>query len=174
MSSRERGQTMFKANDYVFYGMTGICRVDDVCERPFEGAPTGVLYYVLHTLTEPKQTIINPVSNDKVRIRPVMTASEADAFFSLLPTLSPLEGNSAKQLRDAYITSIKSGDPALWGRILRTYRTRLHLAEAKLARVTDAERNFYEQALRLLGAEIALALSISLAEAEGRLHIAAQ
>ena len=163
---------MFEVNDYVFYGMTGICRVDAVCENPFEGAPTGVLYYVLHTLTEPKQTIINPVSNDRVRIRPVMTAGEADGFFSLLPTLSPLAGDSAKQLRDAYITAVKSGDPTSWGRILRTYRARLHLAEARLTRVTDAERNFYDQALRLLAAEISLALSISLFEAEGRLHAA--
>ena len=165
---------MFEVNDYVFYGMTGICRIDDICENPYEGAPKGVLYYILHTLTEPKQTIINPVSNEKVHIRHVMTKEDAEAFFSLLPTLPALEGSSAKQLRDAYIASVKSGDPTAWGRILRTYRARLHLAEAKLARVTDAERNFYEQALRLLGAEIALALSISLSEAEGRLHAASQ
>ena len=165
---------MFEINDFVFYGMTGICRIDAICENPFEGAPAGVLYYVLNTLTEPKQTIFNPVANEKVRIRPVMTECDATAFFSVLPTLTPFEGASAKQLRDAYLTALKSGDPSSWGRILRTYRTRLRLAEAKLARVTDAERNFYEQALRLLGAEIALALSIPLHEAEGRLHTAAQ
>ena len=161
---------MFEVNDYVFYGMSGICRIDAVCTEPFEGAPVGVLYYVLHTLSEPKQTILNPVSNERVRMRHVMKAEEAEAFFALLPTLPPLEGDSAKQLRDAYIAAVKSGDPSAWGRILRTYRARLHLAEAKLTRVTDAEKNFYEQALRLLGEEIALALTIPYAEAEKRLH----
>ena len=165
---------MFQVNDYVFYGMSGICRIDAVCTEPFEGAPAGVLYYVLHTLSEPKQTIFNPVSNERVHIRSVMTPSEAEAFFTLLPTLPPLEGSSAKQLRDAYILAVKSGEPTSWGRILRTFRARLHLAEAKLARVTDAERNFYEQALRLLGAEIALALSVPISEVEKRLHTAAQ
>ena len=161
---------MFEVNDYVFYGMNGICRVDAVCTEPFEGAPVGLLYYVLHTLSEPKQTILNPVTNDKVRMRYVMTADEARAFPMLLSTLSPLEGDSARALREAYIASIKSGEPSAWGRILRTYRARLHLAEAKLARVTDAERNFYENARRLLANEISLALGITVSDTETRLH----
>lgn len=161
---------MFKVNDYVFYGANGVCRVDDVCTEPFEGAPADVLYYVLHTLSEPKQIIFNPVSNEKVRMRYVMSLDEANAFFSLLPTLTPLEGSSAKQLRDAYIAAIKSGDPAEWGRIMRTYRARLRLAEAKLTRVTDAERSFYESARRLLAAEISLALALPALEIERRLH----
>ena len=163
---------MFKVNDYVFYGASGVCRVDNVCTEPFEGAPKDVLYYVLHTLSEPKQTILNPVKNEKVHMRYAMSSAEAEGFFSLLPTLSPLEGASAKQLRDAYIAAIKSGEPCEWGRIMRTYRARLHMANAKLARVTDAERNFYENARRMLGAEIALALEITQMEAEKRLHAA--
>ena len=163
---------MFEVNDYVFYGASGICRVDEVTTEPFEGALPGVLYYVLHTLSEPKQIIWNPVANEKVYMRYVMTHEEAERFFALLPTLPVLKGDSAKQLRDAYITSIKGGIPSEWGSIMRTYRARLHMANAKLARVTDAERNFYETARRLLGAEIALALGITQAEAENRLHAA--
>lgn len=165
---------MFKVDDYVFYGANGICRIDDIQKEPFKGAPADVLYYVLHTISEPKQVILNPVTNEKVPMRYVMTREESEQFFLVLPTLSPLEGSSARQLRDAYISAIKSGDPVLWGRILRTYRTRLHLAEAKLARVTDAERSFYEGARRLLAQEIALATDVSLAEAEERLHEAAK
>lgn len=161
---------MFKVNDYVFYGANGVCQIDDVCTEPFEGAPTDVLYYVLHTLSEPKQIIFNPVGNEKVRMRYVMSEEDANTFFSILPSLVPLVGDSAKQLRDAYITAIKSGEPTEWGRIMRTYRARLRLAEAKLTRVTDAERGFYESARRLLATEIALALVCSVAEIEGRLH----
>ena len=165
---------MFKVNDYVFYGVNGVCQVDDICTEPFEGAPVGVLYYVLHTLSEPRQTILNPVANDKARMRYVMTKEEADAFFSLLPTLSPLDGDTAKQLRDAYISAIKSGEPSEWGRVMRTYLSRLRLADAKLTRVTDAERGFYESARRLLASEIALALSLPVNEVEARLHLVAE
>ena len=163
---------MFQVNDYVFYGANGICRVDEICTEPFEGAPAGVYYYVLRTLLEPKQTIWTPVNNERAAIRYVMTKEEAEAFFSLLPTLPVLEGNSAKQLRDAYIGAVKSGLPENWGRIMRTYRARLRLSEAKRARVTDAERNFYDTARRLLANEIAHATEIPVLEAENRLHAA--
>ena len=163
---------MFQVNDYVFYGTSGICRVDKICTDPFEGALAGVSYYILHTLSEPKQTIWNPVTNEKVQMRYVMTRKESEEFFSLLPTLPVLEGDSAKQLRDSYITAIKSGLPENWGRVMCTFRARLRLALAKLTRVTDAERNFYETARRQLANEISLALGISVSEAEGRLHAA--
>lgn len=165
---------MFKVNDYVFYGANGVCRIDDICTEPFDGAPAGLLYYVLHTLSEPKQTIWNPVTNEKVAMRYVMTRAESENFFLILPTLAPLEGNSAKQLRDAYISAIKSGDPMLWGRIMRTFLTRMRLAEAKLARVTDAERSFYDSARRLLAYEISLATELPMPEVEARLHEAAK
>lgn len=161
--------TMFEVNDYVFYGVNGVCQIDDIRQEPFDGAPKGILYYVLHTLSEPRQIIFNPVNNEKVRMRHVMSKSEAKDFFSLLPTLSPLEGSSAKQLRDAYISAIKSGEPTAWGRVLCTYRTRLRLADARLTRVTDAERAFYENARRMLAAEIGLVLSLPVLDVEKQL-----
>ena len=161
---------MFQVNDYIFYGVNGICRVENICTEPFDGATPGVLYYVLQTIAEPKQTIWTPVNNTKATLRYIMTQEEAEGYFSLLPTLSVLEGDSAKQLRDAYITAVKSGLPENWGRIMRTYRARLRLSEAKLARVTDAERNFYETARRLLANEISHALGIPVLTAENRLQ----
>ncbi len=157
---------MFQVDDFVFYGSCGVCRVEKICTQPFEGAPEDVLYYVLQTVSDPKQTIWNPVTNEKSYMRHVMSREDCEAFFVALPMLPSLEGDTAKQLREAYITAMKSGIPTEWGRILCTYRSRLRLAEAKLARVTDAERNFYDNARRLLANEIALALSLSQAEAE--------
>ena len=161
---------MFEVNDYIFYGSCGVCRVDRICEEPTPEAAKGVLYYVLYTLAEPKQLILNPVANERVFMRYVMTKEESEAFFALLPTLPVLEGENAKVLREQYISAMKSALPENWGRVMRTFRARLHLAEAKLVRVTDAERNFYESARRNLGAEISLALGITQREAEERLH----
>ena len=103
-----------------------------------------------------------------------MTKQESQDFFSLLPTLAPLNGGSAKELRDAYITAIKSGEPTEWGRILRTYQTRMRLSDAKLTRVTDAERGFYENARHMLAMEIALALSLPVFDVEARLREAVE
>lgn len=157
---------MFKVDDYIFYGSGGICRVDAVCEEPFDGAPKGVCYYVLHTVSEPKQVIWNPVANDKVLMRPVLTREEAMTLLDRLADLSPLEGEGAKALREQYITAIKSGLPDAWGRVLITVCLRERAAAAKLTRVTEAEHGFFDNARRLLGAEIALAEGCPLSEAE--------
>ncbi len=161
---------MFEVNDYVFYGSCGVCHIDRICEEPTPETAKGVLYYVLSTLSEPRQMILNPVANDRVFMRYVMTKPESEAFFDLLPSLPTLSGENAKELREEYIGAMKSSLPESWGRVMRTFRARLHLAEAKLVRVTDAERNFYEAARRNLGAEISLALDITQREAEEKLH----
>ena len=161
---------MFEVNDYIFYGSCGVCRVDKICTEPTPEAPKGILYYVMSTLAEPKQTILNPVANERVFMRYVMTREESEEFFSVLPTLPTLSGENAKELREQYIGAMRASLPEGWGRVMRTFRARLHLAEAKLVRVTDAERNFYEAARRNLGAEISLALGITQREAEDRLH----
>ena len=157
---------MFKINDYIFYSSGGICRVEDVCEEPFEGAPKGVCYYILHTTSEPKQVIWNPVNNDKVLMRPVMTLEEASALLDSLASLSPLEGDNAKALREQYIASIKSGMPENWGRVLVTVCLRERAAAAKLTRVTDAEHAFFDNAKRLIANELALAEGCTVPEAE--------
>ncbi len=157
---------MFKVNDYIFYSSGGICRVEDICEEPFEGAPKGVCYYVLHTTSDPKQVIWNPVNNDKVLMRPVLTREEARALLARLTDLTPFEGDGAKALREQYITSIKSGMPESWGRVLVTVCLRERAAAAKLTRVTDAEHGFFDNAKRLIANELALAEGCTVPEAE--------
>ena len=156
---------MFKVNDYVFYSSGGICRIDAVCEEPFEGAPKGVCYYVLHTLAEPKQVIWNPVNNEKVLMRHVLTDAEADELLDLFPTLPPLEGDGAKALREQYIAAVKSGQPTEWGRVLITVRLRERAEAVRLTRVTDAEHGFFDNAKRLIAAELALAKHCTCEEA---------
>lgn len=155
----------FKVNDYIYYGTDGICQIDDVCENPFEGAPAGVCYYVLHTVKEPRQTIWNPTENDRVPMRAVMTEGEIDALLSSLPSLEPFCAPSAKLLREQYLGAVKGGVPEEWGRVMRTYLYRLAIRDGSV-RVTDAERGFFDSARALLSAEIALVRGLSREEAE--------
>ena len=155
----------FKADDYIFYGTDGICQIDDICENPFEGAPAGVCYYVLHTVKEPRQTIWNPVDNERVLMRAVMTLEEIDALLYSLPSLEPFSAPNAKLLREKYIAGVKSGSPTEWGRVMQTYLFRLAIRDGSV-RVTDAERAFYDNAHTLLSEEIALVKVLSKAEAE--------
>lgn len=145
---------MFQVHDYIVYGAAGVCQVDDIRENPFEGAPTGILYYVMHTLSEPRQVIFNPVSNDRVFTRYLMAREEATAFLSELQSVEALSAPSSKLLREEYSLAMKTYSPLGWGKVIRTFRKRLSEVSS---RVTDAERAFYESAKRNLCTELALA-----------------
>ena len=160
---------MFQINDFVYYGSGGICQVDDVCTEPFEGAPADVRYYVLHTVSEPRQTIWNPVLNDRVLMRAVMTPDEIDDLLCTAGELEIFSAPNAKLLREQYIGAIKSGLPTEWARVLRTYRERCRLERIGQARVTDAEHNFFDAARKCLAAELSLVLHITEREAGTRI-----
>lgn len=165
---------MFHINDFVYYGSGGICQVDDICTEPFEGAPVGVEYYVLHTISEPRQTIWNPVQNDRVLMRAVMTRDEIADLLSTLPRLEIFSAPNAKLLRELYIGAIKSGLPCEWARVLRTYRERCRLALIGQARVTDAEHNFFDAAKKCLAAELSLVLGITEQQADAQVLAACE
>ena len=155
---------LFKVNEYIFYGTDGICLIDDVCEEPFEGAPKGVCYYVMHTVSEPRQTIWNPTSNTRIPMRLLMTSEEIDALLNGVKTLTPFCASSAKLLREEYLGAIKGGVPSEWCRVLITYQSRLAIEDGSV-RVTEAERGFFDSARALLSAEISLVKGIEKAEA---------
>ena len=155
----------FKVNEYIFYGTDGICLIDDVCEEPFEGAPCGVSYYVMHTLSEPRQTIWCPTSNTRVPMRTLLKDSEIDGLLESVCAFSPFSAPSAKLLREEYIGAIKGGLPTEWGRVLVTYLSRCAVNDGTV-RVTEAERGFFENARALLSAEIAVVRGIEKREAE--------
>ncbi|MBQ8908579.1 MAG: hypothetical protein IJY71_08370 [Clostridia bacterium] len=155
---------MYQINDIIFYGGTGICQVDDIRTEPFDGAPSDVLYYVMHTLHEPRQTIFNPVTNDKVFTRHLLTQEEAEEFLAGASSIEGLTAPSSKLLREEYTKTMKTYLPEGWVKVMRTFMER----EAAAVRVTDAERAFFEAAKRHLFTEIALAYGEEPKKAEAR------
>ncbi|MBP3436348.1 MAG: hypothetical protein J6K61_00365 [Clostridia bacterium] len=155
---------MYQIHDIIFYGSAGVCEIDAIEKEPFEGAPEGVLYYVMHTLNEPRQTIFNPVTNDKVFSRHLMTKQEADAFLASAHELSLLSAPSSKLLREEYALAMKAYTPEAWVRVIKTFLTRQESAP----RVADAERNFCETAKRHLFTELSVVFSETMKEAEAR------
>ena len=155
---------MYRINDLIFYGGTGVCRIDSIGTEPFDGAPEGVLYYVMHTLHEPRQTIFNPVSNDKVFTRYLMQKDEAEAFLARASAIEALSAPSSKLLREEYTRVMKTYMPEGWVQIIRTYIER----NASGVRISDAERVFYETAKRHLFTELSIAYAETPKESEAR------
>ena len=66
---------MFEKDEYIVYGITGVCRVQDITARDQDGQQK--LYYVLEPAGTAGGRIITPAEDNKSVMRRVLTEEEA-------------------------------------------------------------------------------------------------
>ncbi|WP_312460019.1 CarD family transcriptional regulator [Proteiniclasticum sp.] len=70
---------MFSKNDYVMYGLTGVCKVADI-RKESEGSQRGEEYFILHPVRDEYSKIMIPVSRGAARMRSLVNKSELMKF----------------------------------------------------------------------------------------------
>lgn len=68
---------MFKVNDYIIYGGSGVCKILNVGPSPLKSVDQKRQYYKLQQIYEGKSVIYTPVDNDKVTMRAIASAEQA-------------------------------------------------------------------------------------------------
>ena len=63
---------MYIIGDKIIYGQTGVCVVEDICEKTLSRNNTK-MYYTLRPIYQHNNMIYTPVDNDKVFMRPVIS-----------------------------------------------------------------------------------------------------
>ena len=153
---------MFQPGELVFYGNTGVCRVEEVTRLHQTGPDREKLYYRLKPLQQ-DGVIYTPVEhNSKVVIRPVMTRAEAEALIDRIPELPSEAYHSAtlQSLAQHYqeMLGAHSGEALL--ALMRSIYTKRAQAKAHKRRLGMVDERFFKQAERLLYGELAAALEI--------------
>ena len=69
---------MFEVGDRVFYGVVGVCEVEDIAAPPIKGIDGK--YYYLQPVYDDKGIIYSPVDSKKVSMRTIITKEEAQTF----------------------------------------------------------------------------------------------
>lgn len=77
---------MFLKGEKVVYGSTGVCVIEDICEKELIRNQKRE-YYVLKPLFQQNNVIYAPLTDGKVVMRPVMTAKEADELIAKIPEI---------------------------------------------------------------------------------------
>ena len=75
---------MFKQGDHVVYGSLGVCRVQNLVTRRFEGLKEAHPYYVLEPLYQ-SGVLYVPADNPRIALRAVITAEEANRLIDMIP-----------------------------------------------------------------------------------------
>lgn len=150
---------MFNINDVVVYGTDGICTIVDITEKNFGNEIEE--YYILCPLGKESNTVYVPVYNEKIllRMRKVLTASEADEFVHSLPKKGLEWIPNERERQREYKNILLYGEPGdLFTMIRALYDKqdeqtdigkKLHASDERYLR--DAERLLFEELAYALG-----------------------
>ena len=152
---------MFQKGEYVVYGNLGVCCVNDLVTRQFEGLDAAHPYYVLEPVYQ-GGTLYAPADNPKIALRPVISAEEANRLIDAIPTTESkaFHSRSAQELAAHYEQALQTHDcKDLIGLTMSIYNKKAALASQnkKFGRVDE---HFMKRAEEALSGELAVALSI--------------
>ncbi|MGI6212222.1 MAG: CarD family transcriptional regulator [Anaerovoracaceae bacterium] len=152
---------MYKVDDLIMYGGTGVCRVDKIGTLDFDGMDDGQLFYFLQPLYQ-EGTIYVPVDNDKVFMRPVISAEEANELIDMIPSIDPevIKCGSIQQMSKQYQSIIDTHQCTELIKLTKSIRKKKEDAIKQKRHLGQIDRKFMKRAEDLLYGEFAAALEI--------------
>lgn len=154
---------MFKVNDYVVYGSTGVCQIQNIRKGEYnDNYETD--YYVLHPVYSDNMTIMIPVNNPNIVMRAISTKDDALSLIAMIPGMDTVWIDDDKQRVNIYKAALRTGKTEEWVKIIKT----LYLEkEAKFSvgkKLKKTDEEILNTAEKNLNEELAIALNISLDE----------
>lgn len=149
---------MFKVGDYVVYGNTGVCRIEDI--GPLSIGSKDKDYYTLIPMYGRNSRLYTVVDSDKVVIRPIMTKQESDALIDEMEDIDALWIGDEKRREEIYKEKMKTCDCKAWVQIIKTLYVRKMDRLAKGKKVTSSDEKYLNLAEDNLYGELAFSLEM--------------
>ncbi|MCI8398227.1 MAG: hypothetical protein HFF90_02345 [Oscillibacter sp.] len=159
---------MFHPGDIVVYGAAGVCRVQEVAKPNLTGADRNKEYYILAPLHQ-DGVIYTPVDNQKVPMRPVISADEAEALIDLIPSIQAniCRAPSVQAQAQRYQSAMRSSDCRDLVEVVKSIYAKRRQAESQRRRLGMTDERYMKQAERLLYGELSVALGIPFEDVQG-------
>lgn len=149
---------MFKIDDFVVYGINGVCKVIDVCPSPFDKRDTRLFYVMQPLFGVGNSTIYTPADNEPQRIRPLISRADAEALVSAPPAIETVQVEIEKKRRDAYHAVMQEGSPLSYLKILKSVKLRRIETSENKKHLPDVDVEYEAKAKKCLYGELAVAL----------------
>lgn len=155
---------MFKIGDYVIYGNTGVCRIEDITIMDVSG--TEREYYVLVPVYNKNGRAFLPVDNTKVILRPVITKDQALELIDEIPDIEEIWIASDKGREEKYKELAKQCDCKSWIAIIKTIYLRKQERIAQGKKVTTTDERYFRLAEDSLYSELGFAMDMDKGDVE--------
>ena len=144
---------MFKVDDYIMYGRTGVCKVVDITNEKFINGEERK-YYVLSPIHNNNNTIIKiPLDNTKVPMRKIISKEDVTSLINDIPNMEILWIDDEKKRMAQFETMLKSGQCE---ELIKLISNKRHSKK-----LNKADKEIIKEAERLVNEEFAIILNIS-------------
>ncbi|AUN14340.1 CarD family transcriptional regulator [Paraclostridium sordellii] len=150
---------MFNVDDYIMYGMTGVCKVVDITNEKFINGEKRK-YYVLNPIYNNDTTIKVPLDNDKIPMRKVISKGDMTSLINDIPNMEILWIDDEKKRMAQFETMLKSGQCEELIKLIRNIKFSKKYSGANGKKLYKSDKDIMKEAKRLLTEEVAIILNI--------------
>ncbi|MEN6348930.1 MAG: CarD family transcriptional regulator [Syntrophomonas sp.] len=152
---------MFKVNDYIVYGLTGVCQIADIKKDDYTNN-NETEYYVLSPVDNSNMTIMVPVNNPNIMMRAISTKDDALSLIARMPDIEATAWiNNDMQRANTYKAALRTGKTEEWVKIIKTLYFEKKARSAIGKKLTNTDEVILNTAENHLNQEFSLALNIS-------------
>lgn len=150
---------MFKINDKVVYGSSGVCKIINIGQKNF-GIKTDREYYLLNPVVTNSLSIFVPTDNQDGGIRRTMTKDEIYTLIKVIPEIGNEWIPEDQSRKNVFSEILQSGDQKRLIKMLKTIYNRMIVLEENGKKLPNADVKTMKFAEELLYNEIALVFDI--------------
>ena len=100
---------MFKVNDYIMYGLTGVCQVVDITKESFIDNLQKE-YYVLKYIYDNDTIIKIPTDNEKISMRKLLSKEDMSTLINSIPNSETIWIDNDRKRNEEFKSILKTGD----------------------------------------------------------------
>lgn len=150
---------MFSPGQFVIYGSTGVCKIEDIRKESFAGQSRS--YYILKPAYSNNSTIYAPVGNSESKMKKTISRQEIDSLIELLASCDSNWVEDDNERKEKYTAIVRSGDHNSLVVMLKT----LYLKRQEKIRIGrkfhSADEKIMKEGEKILFEEFALALDLA-------------
>ena len=149
---------MFKIDDYIMYGMTGVCKVIDITNERFINGEERKYYVLSGIHNNNNNTIIKiPLDNTKIPMRKIISKGDVTSLINDMSNMEALWIDDEKKRSNKFKTMLKSGKCEDLIKLIFNKRYSKSISK----KLNKADKEIIKEAERLLNEEFAVILNIS-------------
>lgn len=154
---------MFSENDYVMYGLTGVCRLSEV-RKESEGDHRGEEYYILNPVKDQHSRIMIPVSRGRGRMRPLVQKTEVLECLNDLKEESDIWHDDLKERGKLFQERLKTGSFYQWLLLSSSIWQEKEKKKTEGKKLSTSDEQIFKSAWKLLCEELSVSLGMEEAD----------